>query len=318
MSRWGNWIPWAMNAGALLGAARRSSYFSRRYSKRTGFSSFNQNVGTNGRPINMKRNRRRRYYRVGNRGYSRRGWKSSKAIEVKWNDQVLTGSDGPSRYPTVTGTVHGHDYHKMRYDGDILDNTGAVVLNNGFTIPYDVQAGTGPEQRIGRKIMISSIQGNFTLAPNFDGTHKTISNVDSSPFIYGPQNAVVRVILLLDTQNNSQTDAAWDLKTLLDTTTSGTVYGVNSISPYNIDYAGRYKIIFDKIVHVDQDNGFRVTFKFYKKFKTVIRYTGITGTTSEKPTNNFRLLFLTGDDFSDAYANYPSIRGFVRTRYVDM
>lgn len=157
--------------------------------------------------------------------------------------------------------------------------TAAFVLING-SVPGD----TG-ESRDGQSIKMTSTLVRYTVVVNGSATA-----------------SVHRVIIFIDTQPNAATPAAGDI---LDTAT-------NVLSPINITYGTRFKVLRDIIVHVDSTNKIRTVKKFIKLHSHTKFNAGTAGTIADISRNALYMLHM-----SSEATNVPTFDYFVRTRFID-
>nr|UOF78339.1 capsid protein [Cressdnaviricota sp.] len=158
--------------------------------------------------------------------------------------------------------------------------TEAFVLLNGM-----VTGDTG-QTREGQSIRMDSLLVRYQLTLNASATI-----------------TAVRAIILLDTQPNA---AAPTAAQVLDTTGS-------MVSPLNIDYGSRFKIISDKVFGLDNVSKKIIEFKRFIKLKDHAKYnTANNGTIADITTNSLYLMH-----YSSEVTNTPTLSYFIRLRFID-
>ncbi len=152
----------------------------------------------------------------------------------------------------------------------------------------NIAQGDTTNTRDGASIKIVSISFNYTINMNASAT-----------------GTAFRVMLVLDRQTNEAIYTAGDL--LEDTTPDDVI-----VSPYNLNNASRFRVLYDK-VHVFSINGrFVGNFKFYKKLNLKLRYDNAAAAITSLTQSSLSLLTV-----SDEATNQPSLTSFIRLRYVD-
>lgn len=157
--------------------------------------------------------------------------------------------------------------------------TVGLVLVNGC-IPGD----TG-ETRDGQSIKLSSLLLRYSVVIHASATA-----------------TIHRVFVLIDTQPNAANFASGDL---IDTTT-------NVLSPLNITYGSRFRILRDIIIHVDQNNPIRTVKKYIKLSDHTKFNAGTAGTIADISTNALYVCHM-----SNEATNVPTFDYFARTRFID-
>ncbi len=155
-----------------------------------------------------------------------------------------------------------------------VESTGTVQAQI-FTIP----SGDTDIDRDGRKIVITSINmiGQVTLD---DTTDQSLTS------------ELCRVVLFRDSQANGALPAVTDLFLTADIT-----------SFKNLDNTHRFRTLFDKVFHIQSPAGGGNTttnqfgnnilqFKWFKKVRIPILYTGTAGTIGDIASNNLVLLYI--------------------------
>lgn len=300
-------IPYAGRSGAV-GYYGRSSYnalFARpRYGARIYPGRAVAKRRWNGRMVNYRRRKPAAY----------RGFYNTSKFEKKYYDIVLPGFGGNNRYPTNMAIKTITSFNSISENSTIAlssnsflpntDTTGGIYLH---TIPQ----GTNIQGRIGEKVTLASFQCKLILAPNFDGTYEYFTGSAPSAFI-NRYSYSVRMMLILDTQNNGGTGGV-DQTALFEYNSNG----MKPFSPLDMSNRGRYNVLMDKLINIDEDSGERVGIDIYKKLKIPIYYTGTLGNQSECRSNALFLCFFPDqEDVGNVHVE-PGIVGVIRMRYWD-
>lgn len=253
-----------------------------------------------------------------------RGFFKTSAFEKKYHDVQFDGAGVQYRYPDT-------DAHKNSSGYDSIDEYGTVTIESdgsrkrwaeyGIYL-HTISSGTGASSRIGEKIVITSINAKLHFAPNFDGNYIDFTNSNPTTFIT-KFNYVMRAMLIIDTQNNGRGGIAAQSPPLngIDPNQLFEFPAQTAYSPLKMANRGRFKVLMDKIFHIDDDSGQRVTLNFFKKVRIPIIYNDITGTQNECLRNAvFLCLYNDGSNngtSQDARARQPSFIGNIRVRYLD-
>lgn len=164
----------------------------------------------------------------------------------------------------------------------INTTTPTFLLCNG------VGAGTGFNERVGRKIKIKSIQLN------------------SVTIVGTAAPARLRLMLVLDRQSNGSTPS---IGNILDNTT----ILVNSKAFMNLDNRARFSVIWDKKFTLDTVMKTQIDHSVFKKKLIDVTYSGTTNGIGSISTNS--IWFVAVSD--QGATNAPTLVGGVRIRYTD-
>lgn len=180
------------------------------------------------------------------------------------------------------------------YEGtfsSITANGTGVVDCNCMTL---ITQGTGSQQRIGQSILMKSI--NFRISLNVN------------PAVGGGGNTHVRCIVFADTRTLAQSSLPIDNVLEL---------GTNYLSPLDMDYPGRYKVFYDKIIDLGYSNETR-TLHFRKDYTEAdkqiqhLKWDQTGNGESDVRQNHIYLLLI-----SDQSTNTPNANVYCRFRFID-
>lgn len=158
--------------------------------------------------------------------------------------------------------------------------TAAFVLING-SVPGD-----SGESREGQSILLQSVLLRYIVTLHASATA-----------------TLHRVIVFIDSQPNAAVPGAADI---LDTAT-------NVLSPINITYGARFKILRDIMRTVDTNNLIVNVNEFIKIERTHTKFNaGTAGTVADISTNSLYVLHMSSEG-----TNVPVFDYFVRTRFID-
>lgn len=185
------------------------------------------------------------------RGKKGRSYKTSPAVEYKFHDRVNTDA-------------------VVSLTGDILTS---VVL---------IAQGTGESQRVGRKLVITSISMRWLIGLN------EVTNAGDVP-----EGDICRIIVFMDRQSNGAEAAVLDI---LETAAV--------LSYRNLSKTGRFQILYDKIhtlnrmVAVTDGTNTSTTpeteryLTWHKKCRIPVEFNDVNGVISELTTNNISSLYI--------------------------
>jgi len=215
------------------------------------------------------------------------------------------------------GTWRWSSRHALKFwDNVKWDGTALTIPDDGIIVPFmtlnyngggtgtGITRGTGPNQRIGNRIILRTIQfrGSITSSANSSGYTNHI-----------------RVLLVWDKQTNGSLASAGDVIASSDAATDTS----NWTSYNNMDNIGRFKIIYDRLFRTTSQTltiagtasaPVTLNFNIYKKCYIPIEYdiSGTNGTIDEVKSNSvFALFFSEWDDGATALFS-------VRLRYKDL
>lgn len=154
-----------------------------------------------------------------------------------------------------------------------------LVLVNG-SIPGD-----SGETRDGQSIKLASLLLRYSVTIHASATA-----------------TIHRVLVVLDTQPNAANFAAGDL---LDT-------AGNVLSPLNVTYGSRFRVLRDIIIHVDSTNKIKTVQKFIKLSDHTKFNAGTAGTIADISSNALYVCHI-----SSEATNVPTFDYFARTRFID-
>lgn len=165
-----------------------------------------------------------------------------------------------------------------------MTGTPTIVLLNGC------QTGDTATTRDGQSILLKSIYCQFMVY------------MDPSSTTYN----IVRFMLVLDTQPNATVMSAADL---FQNNTSGT----NVVSPININYGKRFKVLYDKRFSLNATQIREKVWKYFKRLKFHTKFnTGNAGTIADITSNALYLVFV-----NDNNVTTPDCQYYVRLRFID-
>jgi hypothetical protein len=193
------------------------------------------------------------------------------------------------------------------YSGN-LPNTGQLC---------NVSQGTGPNQRIGRKITIKSISGQIGMQRLVDSKGLVPEQPQDGKWTSGQ----AFVWLVLDKQCNGTPAAVADIFT----------FGYTYQSIRNLQYSDRFQILakwsWDMTAiyaygQADAGNNFYInditrTVDIYKKCNIPIEYSGSTGGLTEIRSNNIFLCWGTQGYVNNEQGDNTAFIGSIRIRYSD-
>jgi len=194
--------------------------------------------------------------------------------------------------PRRSGGFFGVRRNTLAAEKKFLDSYLNVASINTITPTFllvnGVGAGTGFNERVGRKIKIKSIQLNGVV------------------IVGTAVPARVRLMLVLDRQANGSTPS---IGNILDNTT----ILVNSKAFMNLDNRARFSVIWDKKVTLDAVMKTQVDYSVFKKKLIDVTYSGTTNGIGSISTNS--IWFVAVSD--QGVTNAPTFVGGVRIRYTD-
>ena len=214
-----------------------------------------------------------------------------------------------SNYRQSRGTPTEIKYFDTGHTGQTIANvsTTTVPAYTQVSTICDVAKGDGANQRVGNKINITqiTIRGGLSVARN--------SNTSETNIIADPGQ--FRVVLYQDMQCNG---AVAPITSILDCA----LVSSNSSNAFNnLQYNGRYKILMDKFITVD--NGqlvfnsddkkfvFGGAFKFFKKHikcDIPVTFVGDASSITNLTTNNIGILFIANEQTHHATEYRARIR----------
>lgn len=211
------------------------------------------------------------------------------------------GSDGPAKKAKMGGKVLFPMARLQKIEKKVSLLQGQVKKfdqavgpsNTGGTSALAVNAylsgiarGAGETEREGNRILVKNVNMRGLVARNAAGNN----------------TQVVRIVVLADTQNAFD-QVAW---------TWADVYGTDICSHFNVEHAGRYKLLAQKYIVVGTNENQVMPFEINWKGNLSIRYNGANAGDSDK--NAIFMLAI-----SDTYGspNGPSIYTRCRISYVD-
>ena len=163
-------------------------------------------------------------------------------------------------------------------------DTGTVLLLNG------IAPGTGASQRIGKKVLMKTIQFRCGIGSNTAGTNVF--------------RGIVRMLWVYDKQANA---TAPTVAQILESTTGS--------SFMNMDNRDRFLVLADREFAIDQSGGNQsVTFKLYKKVNLpVIFNAGTAGTVADITTGSVYLLLINEQAEALNATNVPKLYSLVES-----
>lgn len=250
--------------------------------------------------VNSKKNPRRTKSRTGG-SYLR-----SKIAKRKKKQVVRAPLKGYLR----TGGFYDRGQELKYFDTEIgdetIENVGAIIRTSdvGNTGNFlTIVQGTGPNQRIGKKIVLKSVSARIAfLSGHYNST------------VNPPQNStLIRMVCVLDTQTNGAVPAWTDI-----------FAADNLYAPVNLANSERFRIIKEWMIDMVkttltwdategwvQDNNIH-TEKWNTKLDIPIEYSSTTGAITEIRSNNIYFFAISGPS-----GHLPTVNGWVRWRYDD-
>lgn len=195
------------------------------------------------------------------------------------------------------GRFQGMQKQELKYldldFNDALISTGGTII---MTSLLGIAAGTGPSERLGRRIFVKSIdfRGNLYIAPDSSVGHDE-----------------VRVLIYQDAQCNGAVAATTDI---LD------FAGNHDWMSYrNLEHLRRFKLLCDKKISLNcQAGGYdgtdihwgakTVNFKKHLKLNMTVDYESTTGAITELSSNNIGVMGVSAQ-------NQTTFNGKIRVRY---
>lgn len=206
--------------------------------------------------------------------------------------------------PSYTQHLRGGNI-VLRPELKYLDTAyAAVALTAGATAPMGslvmMAQGLTASTRVGQSITVRSVQLSLSF--------------NTEQFIGVVNSAIIRVVLVLDTQANGAVANETDI--------FANASDVNSLR--TIGEVHRFKILMDrKLVanapglawngSAEVSSSLHKTLKFYKKMKTKIHYTLNAGNITDVSQNNISLFI-----YSDVILPLTRVSGTARIRYTDL
>jgi len=209
-------------------------------------------------------------------------WNALTVVGDVWGAAVAAGTN-PSR--TLTGiNVYGASSstaNALWAPGSALLFTGVATSNSIGTgnsvVPLNhVAAGYNVNQRIGRKLLMKSVEVNMTIgvvpANAIDGDLPIEPGVTSNPA------TVVRVMLVYDRQYNGVLPYKGDILSQIgDAGMNGSQIGVHPESALNLNTRDRFLVVCDKKYNLDGIDRRSIHVRIFKKLKLpVIFNAGVT------------------------------------------
>jgi len=151
-----------------------------------------------------------------------------------------------------------------------------------------VQQGDTDNHRDGSKIRCKWYTFNYTITMNNSAT-----------------STQIRVMIVLDRQTNQSTFPSAHL--LADDSVSD-----NIVSGLNLDNAGRFRLLYDRVHTLNIDGNRSITRKVYKKIDIPIHFDASTGSIADLTRSSLHLLFMSNEP-----SNKPNITFNYRLRYID-
>lgn len=157
-----------------------------------------------------------------------------------------------------------------------------------------IQAGTGPNGRVGAKVLLKSLL--LTMNVLWNGGQST--NAPSQ----------VRVVVVYDKQANASIAGRNDV--FQD--------GTQMVSPQNLGNPERFVTLIDEMTDIGDNGQFTVTYKAYRKCN--LETTWSVGSSSTIPTTGALLMFVAANsDTNDAVSgHFPACEFWSRIRYTDV
>lgn len=217
------------------------------------------------------------YYRRRNKSpWRRRRPKSpfSRYKRMKWNrkkNYIARITGAPERkfmHTQITGSAVSSTF----------SSTSLVLIDEG----------TGVSDRIGRKIVVTSIQIKFACTQNTNAA-----------------NTFLRLLIVKDKQANEGGITGTDL--LYDTSVYDAV-----VSSYNLDQRYRFKVLRDRVFEMCETGESQRYYKCYIKCHIPITYDGTGNGQADLTSNNLCICMI-----SNEATNTPSVTYDCVVRYVD-
>jgi len=264
---------------------------------------------------------RRRYGgpRRASRYHGRRRYNGGNALSAR-NGYIAPSRRGYVRNTGFFGRFTGYD--KEYKFLDYFYEEDFSVLNTGFWSASrclnGIEQGTGPSQRIGRKVVLHGFSMNLLLRVR-QSASTTLNNYDTPS---------MRVCIVVDTQNNGAVSTA-----------ASDVF-VSALAPAtafpNLENKNRFRFILDKVytaapfdagVHCPDgssgaehtwNNGSTRLYSFRKALRVPLEFAGTSGVQSELRSNNIFVLWtLLGTGASIAAPPNSHYSMFTRLRFSD-
>jgi len=186
--------------------------------------------------------------------------------------------------------------------GSEIDPATVLCLNA-------VAQGDGPSDRDGNRYILKSVhvRGYVNWAALVDGS------------LPAP-DTFVRLIVLLDTQTNAAQFNAEDV--IVDPSSTN----LDAVTPRNLQYAARFKVLADKIIRKHQapvaggssagladTGGVAVPFEIYRKLNLPVQCTGTSANVTAITNNSLHVMAISSDNGLIT----PSLRYYSRVRFID-
>lgn len=165
---------------------------------------------------------------------------------------------------------------------------GNLNLLNGLA------PGTGPSQRIGRKVKFLSMLFRGAISSGATG-----ANVF---------RGMVRTLIVFDKQTNATAPTVNDILETADAT-----------SPMDMNNRDRFVVLYNKLHAIDQAGGHQSAYvEFYKKISlSTIFNAGVAGTVADITTGSIYLVVLGANGEAAVPTNNPGLYFYSRLRYDD-
>lgn len=218
------------------------------------------------------------------------------------NGAYRTGP-GPERKFIDTIISSNEEYGAISFELGVPAYTfpGEATVSNAVLM-NGLPQGTDSTQRIGRKIMMKSIQANIEV------TLQSESTMTVGTPISGVTPGTVRCLVVYDSQANG---AAPDITDILQLGSIGSL-----VSPMNLNNRERFKIIWDKRRHIDPQGPGTIHFHLYKKCGLPVVFNGgNAGTIADIQTGSVYIFLIT--DVQATAANTMGALAYTRIRFLD-
>lgn len=196
---------------------------------------------------------------------------------------------------------------ERKFDGTILTGTVPQVAT-GVTpqLLTGISEGTDNNQRVGRRVMLTSLQIRFST----QGQRAA-----------GVNTEIVRILLVMDKEYDAAGGAVPTLDDVLDLTTPG-VFAFNDLQ---IQGTKRFKTLWDKtFVQYHETTGEIDSYpsmkqhKYYKKMRTELYFNGQGDTVADAGKNAIWLFIFKQYPGAPGDAYQVALDGFTRIRFTDI
>lgn len=186
---------------------------------------------------------------------------------------------------TVVKDMYGLVNSEKKYFDSSQTNQNILNTGNTYTLCAPAEGTGAVNERNGQKILLKNILIRGSININASAT--------ASP---------VRLMLVVDKMMNGSYPAVTDV-----------LQSASPYSPLDIDDSqGRFVVLYDKLINLNQDGADSYTFKIFKQLNFHQMFRGTTGVEANLGKNYIFLLAISTES-----TNYPTITYMNRVKYVD-